>query len=581
MNILKNSIGIQNCGNTCFINSALQMLYSINDIREFIINSNSNNIIITSLQKIFNLLDSKKTYIKTEEINNDIKILYNNVFKSIIKNSSKIPQQDAHEFIDYIIDNIFEDSRYLKELFTFEFIDSSYCKRKLTNIIYDHRKLVNNSTILQLSINEHKDITLDELIYFNFTEEVLDKDRGEYLKNDIYNNYGTKIGKKERCENNNKNCKKLNINIPDQNKYLIIQLVRMVEYNFIDNNININKVLNIDNVNYSLVGSILRGPIGNSKKSKKNINMGHYIYVTYNEEGELHKVYNDSNVSKKLPTNFVLNNNSYLLLYVRNEEVQNKSVNEETIITSVNHKNVNKKTEYKNVNKKTENKSANKTNHVNKKDETIITSVNLRENIKKLISNTSKIEQQIFNKVNEVKIELNEIKKFNEEKYKKINKIMDKLKQEEENYKLALSLHNNNFNKLTDKEKEEYNLKLAKNLQQEENNYNLAKKLQENENYKFALSLQNSNNNNNQENKIKLSKNLQKKNKLKQENENYKLALSLHNNNFNKLTDKEKKEYNLKLAKNLQQEENNYNLAKKLQENENYKLALSLQNNNK
>ena len=50
---LSNSIGLQNCGNTCYMNSAIQMLYSINEIREYIINENMNNVILKNLKKYF------------------------------------------------------------------------------------------------------------------------------------------------------------------------------------------------------------------------------------------------------------------------------------------------------------------------------------------------------------------------------------------------------------------------------------------------------------------------------------------------------------------------------------------------
>ena len=45
-------IGIENWGNQCFMNSVLQMLYSITDIREFILENQSNDDIIISLKTI-------------------------------------------------------------------------------------------------------------------------------------------------------------------------------------------------------------------------------------------------------------------------------------------------------------------------------------------------------------------------------------------------------------------------------------------------------------------------------------------------------------------------------------------------
>lgn len=78
--------GIPNYGNTCFMNSAFQFLYDIDDFKDFILSKENDN-----LQFIFRF------------ISGDINV--NNVefyVKSFWGNRFHIKQQDdAHTFLDY------------------------------------------------------------------------------------------------------------------------------------------------------------------------------------------------------------------------------------------------------------------------------------------------------------------------------------------------------------------------------------------------------------------------------------------------------------------------------------------------
>ena len=330
---MRNSnIGIQNTNNLCFINSVLQMLYSIPDIRVFILKSNTNDNVINSLKEIFNLLSNNKSFIRIDEIEEAILYLHNiTEFKETVKNrfgkdititlnfkkTKEIKQQDAEQFYSKII-NILFDNPYLQELFTFEYITSSYCREFNKKNIYDRSNLTNNYTLLSLNISDYKDkkknMTLEDLIRFNFEEEFLGNNC--YLTKKINGVVG------KRCKEKNINCKETSINIPVKNKYLVIQLARMAFhkvmnnfiYGFIDDNINIKNTLNINNNNYSLIGSILR------YSSDKSSNSGHYIYVTY-KDNKIKKVYNDEKVTEFLNEPFNLNKHSYILLYIKNDIV--------------------------------------------------------------------------------------------------------------------------------------------------------------------------------------------------------------------------------------------------------------------
>jgi ubiquitin C-terminal hydrolase len=536
------SKGLNNQTNACFMNSALQMLYSIDEYRNLILKSRNNNNkndknVIMSIKKIFNLINnSKNVYIERENLEEPYVILYKSVF-----NEDLYLQQDSQEFLSSILDKSNNYFSNLNKLYQYNFISKTYCSKNNQNVLKED--VNNDSSIISLDIirlvNNKK-----ELINNTLTGLLKSYQKPELLNNEE---------KLNRCLNNFKSYKKININIPKENKYLFIQLKRFIVTNinyeeetingaYIDDYIKIEHIININGNKYFLLGAILRCGTFTS---------GHYIYTTF-KNGRVYKTYNDSEVINNKIGNYTLENNAYILLYAReyNNLIQNtqkiEKINEIKIKTHELDANIKKNIMTKNFLLKTKIATINhnKENIEHKLDinkKYINKSKKYQTNSNKNISiKTENIEKKIHNKNNLLKHEINLIdkKENNIKKQLKLNNLYTKkLQQEENNYNLAKNIQqeNNNYN-------------LAKKIQQENNNYNLAKKLQqEDNNYNLAKKLQQENNNYN------LAKNLQKEN-------NYNLAKNLQ---------KEKNNYNL--AKNIQQENNNYNLAKKLQQEDNNK----------
>ena len=294
------SVGLENCGNSCFMNSAIQMLFAIDEFREFILQSSINKSqVLSALQNIFKLMKSSKSYVQSNSLINSFKILQ----KSYPENIPWGGQGDSQEFLSYLIDQV--DA--IKILFKCELDTSSYCKNN-NNIITKEEVRKDPSLLISLDIS--KGNSLSDLIDQYRNVEKLDKSSGL-----------------SRCSQNNSYIEN-NIVIPKNNKYLFIQLQRSIYtqrgQQFVDKKINIEQHIKINNTKYTLLNVILRTGSNTS---------GHYINATY-KDGKLFKVYNDAHVSQNLG-NFTLDNHAYILVYIRDRDSKN-NVNQNNIINKLN-----------------------------------------------------------------------------------------------------------------------------------------------------------------------------------------------------------------------------------------------------
>jgi ubiquitin C-terminal hydrolase len=287
-----NIVGLENCGNSCYLNSAIQTLYSIKEYREGILNykiikNNKEHKVINIIKKVFKLIDisnnrlnnKSNKYISSNKICSLFEELHNTCFYSI---GIKWGQQaDSQEILSFIIDKTCELLN-LKKIFSFNLITSSYCK--INNIKINKENRSEESLLLSLPLYKKCNSILKLINEYEKTEK---------LETSL-----------SRCSKLKTSYRKLNINIPEKNKYLFIQLKRFNykkgEIEFIDRKIQVNHKIKLSNKKFILKNCIL-------------IKDNHYICAIY-KNCKLIRVYNDIICSNNLG-NFELNKNGYIFIY--------------------------------------------------------------------------------------------------------------------------------------------------------------------------------------------------------------------------------------------------------------------------
>lgn len=263
-------------GNTCFINSSLQLLLNCPKLINKINESDNDNLlkykqtIVDYFKETTNTLGPLILFKRYQKLNN------NYFGKS---------QEDAHEYLTFIIDDIDELAKDIdiKNLFQISLISKVNCE-ECSNC----SKVKISEKILSLSIDNCQ--TLDDCLNKLKNKEILDNDNKWFC---------------DKC--NKKVISNKEIYINKLSKYLIICLNR-----FIFNNNNIEK--NNNNIsfpnkifdNYELKGVIYH--IG-------NVNGGHYI-CSITRDGNNWFLIDDINITE---TTFEklekINNFAYILLY--------------------------------------------------------------------------------------------------------------------------------------------------------------------------------------------------------------------------------------------------------------------------
>lgn len=281
------SKGLVNCGNSCFMSACIQLLFSCDDFRNFLIDTNLNNF-----NKIYN------------KPNNIIKLRIPNKEKENHKKNSKI----IFEMIKNIFIKLNEEKslteikypntykKLYKIIFPEEYTNNIPLKQQdaiifLQEVLVYTRINVFNFTLIQKQSNSILNENINQILILNEFDKNEKKIEPSTLQNII--NINTKF-------NNTQNSVIIN---DDINKYIIIQLNRGSNNYSSETNkeIVIDNEININNKKYFLIGSIIK--IGDQKS-------GHYIYVTFDSNGNIYKIYDDDKIYDK--DNYAINktNNS-------------------------------------------------------------------------------------------------------------------------------------------------------------------------------------------------------------------------------------------------------------------------------
>lgn len=268
--------GLQNMGNTCFINSSLQLLLNCPLLVNQIIESNNENL--KKYKQTF------EDYFRKTTNTLGPYILYKR-YQKLNSNYAGISQEDAHEYLTFIIDDIDELSKDIdvKNLFKISLISKVNCEE-----CDNFSKVIISEKMLSLSIDNCE--TLDDCFKKLYKKESLDNDNKWFC---------------DKC--NKKVCSYKEICINKISKYLIICLNRFIfdKNNIIKNNNNILFSKNIF-TNYELIGIIYH---------MGNINGGHYI-CSITRDGKKWFLIDDINIIETTYEKLEkINNNAYILLY--------------------------------------------------------------------------------------------------------------------------------------------------------------------------------------------------------------------------------------------------------------------------
>lgn len=309
-NKIEYNFGLLNIGNTCYANSAFQLLFTIEELREYVLDDNnweeqlkemcikkgiSNDEDIVSLIKQYFIIILYKFLTIPGDVKNPTCLL--SLFKNRNPNSNfNIREQnDSHEFLNILIDNLDEEFYKLKNIIPLEteIKKSNYSSilSDLLNIHYDIK--VSNSKDKEFDKIKEK----NNFLYLHLSEDQ-NKENIQELINKIINNESIKADDSEF---------KKELKISKTSKYVMCYLTRFSGMSKNNKPIEITNIIEINDKIYEVVSII---------SHSGSISGGHYI--NYSKRlGEWY-LFNDSSVNKMSEIdvlNNVSNGSAYIILY--------------------------------------------------------------------------------------------------------------------------------------------------------------------------------------------------------------------------------------------------------------------------
>lgn len=268
--------GIVNGKNYCYINAAIQLLFSIDTLRTVLNNNKESENTILVFKQLWNEYQNSKDAMKSISEMKDVQALLV-LEKQIEYEKNQMQQLDAYDFIMYVC-NIFKNQSFFYQSIFFEEEKIYYCKSKNDELVPSTKG----------PSPKTKNISLE----FNLPEENLIFSKLQTRISDLLNSYLHHVEEIEiggKCDDNKIHKTETKISC-DNTDYILIHLKRYSYSNKqiikIDSLISFDKI-DICNNSFQPIGCILH--IGDTVQN------GHYVYAVI-EKSQVIKIIDDKTI---------------------------------------------------------------------------------------------------------------------------------------------------------------------------------------------------------------------------------------------------------------------------------------------